>query len=88
MDEIQGLLEELGAVSYQKSIDWKGYNVYVPIYKGKPCIGLPYVVLVKGEEVRLSTPDESLEYLEYEQSKKQYSYGNGTEILDAVNRET
>ena len=76
---IQALIEDLGAKSYKKGVDWKGFKVYIPKYTGNPCIGLPYVVLQKGDEVRLSTPDESLEYLEYEQDnsvKKQ-----GTEEL-------
>ena len=68
-DLIQELIEDLGAKSYKKGVDWNGYQVYIPQYKGNPCIGLPYVVLQKGEEVRISTPDESMEYLAYEQTK-------------------
>ena len=70
MDElIQELVEDLGAKSYKKGVDWNGYQVFIPQYKGSPCIGLPYVVLQKGEEVRISTPDESMAYLAYEQTK-------------------
>ena len=66
---IQELVEDLGAKSYKQGVDWNGFKVYIPQYKGNPCSGLPYVVLEKGEEVRLSTPEESLAYLEYEQTK-------------------
>ena len=70
MDElIQELIEDLGAKSYKKGVDWNGYQVYIPQYKGNPCIGLPYVVLQKGNDVRISTPDESMAYLAYEQTK-------------------
>lgn len=71
MDEyIQELVEDLGAKSYKKGIDWNGYNVYIPVYEGNPIIGLPYVILEKGEEIRVSTPDESLAYLDYELTKE------------------
>ena len=44
MDEfIQELIEDLGAKSYKKGVDWNGYEVFIPQYKGNPCIGLPYV---------------------------------------------
>ncbi len=48
--------------------DWKGYQIYRAKYNGKaPCLGYPLVLMVKeGEkEVRISTPDESMEYLDY-----------------------
>ena len=71
MDEfIQELIEDLGAKSYKKGVDWNGYEVFIPQYKGNPCIGLPYVVLKKGAEARICTPDESLAYLAYEQNKE------------------
>ena len=60
------LLEDLNATSWKKGISWKGYNVYIPQYKGNPCIALPYVILEKGREVRISTPEESEEYLDFE----------------------
>ena len=63
---IKELLEDLGTKSCKTGIPWKGYNVYIPQYKGNPCIGLPYVILEKGEEVRISTPEESEEYLDFE----------------------
>ena len=68
-EEIMEFIDGLGAKSYKQGISWKGFNVYIPQYKGNPCIGLPFVVLEKDEEVRLSTAQESLDYLAYEQSK-------------------
>ena len=45
--------------------NWRGYEVYEPIaLKGEVSYtGLPLVILVKGTEIRMSTPEESLEQL-------------------------
>ena len=56
------------ALGCKKSKSWNGYEVYVPIYEGIPKVGLPYVILVKEEEVRWSTPAESMEYLQFSAS--------------------
>ena len=70
-DEIEDLIyEELGADDMERGEDWKGYEVYEPIYNEHVTIGYPLVVLVKDKDVRLSTPEESLEYLEYKRKKK------------------
>lgn len=51
---------------WQLDKPWKGYQVYAPyFYKTAPIIGLPYVVLVKDGMARLSTDEESLEYLNF-----------------------
>ena len=69
-DAIRGKVEEfmnsLEADDYHEGANWHGYTVYVPDYDKSTYIGLPYIVLVKGNEVRLSTPEESLEYLDVE----------------------
>jgi len=64
-EEIQDLMEELDAEKYHKGVSWMGYEVYVPDYTGEPKIGLPYVVLVKGSEARISSPEEAIQYLDY-----------------------
>lgn len=66
MDEIKTLVEELGARSYKKGKSWNGYEVYIPVYTGNPCIGLPLVVLVKDGEARISNAEEAIDYLNYE----------------------
>ena len=65
MDEIKTLVEELGAKSYKKGKSWNGYEVYIPVYTGNPCIGLPLVVLVKDGQARICTGKEALEYLSF-----------------------
>ena len=56
---------ELAADSYKKGEDWQGYKVYEPVYKKSVCIGFPLVVLVKDNDVRLSTNEECFQYLEF-----------------------
>lgn len=45
---------------------WKGYDVYEPIFDGEDdrYVGLPYVILVKGDEIRLSTPKEAFDFID------------------------
>jgi hypothetical protein len=44
---------------------WNEYDVYEPIYSksGVAFTGYPYVILVKGKEIRMSTEEESLKIL-------------------------
>lgn len=65
MNDIKIYAEELGAKSYKKGKPWKGYNVYVPVYSEETYIGLPYVILEKGDEVRICTDKEAMEYLSF-----------------------
>ena len=71
-ERIQELTEELCATKYEKSIPWKGYEVYEPVYDAPVYIGLPLVILAKGDEVRISTDEESREYLDYQLKKSGY----------------
>lgn len=66
MNEIQEIVEELGATGYKRSLSWKGYEVYEPIFPRVVYIGNPFVVLKKGKALDLCTPDEALEYLHYQ----------------------
>lgn len=64
-EAIDALVDELGAENVQERGEWNGYTVYEPQYSQMPVIGYPYVILVKGDEVRISTVDESLDYINY-----------------------
>lgn len=46
--------------------EWKGYDVYEPIFEGDGvyCIGMPEVILVNEEKIRLSTNEEAFECLD------------------------
>ena len=64
-EKIQAIIKELHGDSFKRGKDWKGFKVFVPVYKKPTYIGFPLVVLAKDEKVRVSTIEESLEYLEY-----------------------
>lgn len=55
--------EKIGYNNLERGSDWRGFEVYQPVYPGKDIVyaGLPFVVLVKGDEIHLSTPEEALE---------------------------
>ena len=68
-DKIIAFAKEWGYSGAQYSGKWNGYEVYNPTYEGateeEPAIiGLPLIILVKGNEIRLSTPDEAFAYLD------------------------
>ena len=64
-ERVRELLYELCAKTYIKGKSWKGYEVFEPYYSRPICIGKPFVVLKKGDEVRMCTDEESLEYLKF-----------------------
>ena len=61
---------ELQTRRFKRRPDWKGYEVYAPVCKKYCRVGLPLCVLVKDGQVRLTTPEESLEYLDYQTTQK------------------
>ena len=63
-EKIQEIVKGLQADGVKLGKPFNGYTVYVPYYNKPVIIGYPYVILVKGSEVRLSSPEESLDYLE------------------------
>ena len=62
-EQIHALIAELGADEAEHGKPWNGYEVYIPVYHEVAYVGLPLVVLVKGDEIRLSTGEEGLDYL-------------------------
>lgn len=49
----------------KKGRDWNGYEVWEELYDKPACVGYPLVILVKGGEIRESSPEESLDYLDF-----------------------
>lgn len=62
-ERIQEFAAENGYTKIEKAEPWHGYDVYVPVYDEMSYVGLPFVILVRGEEIRLSTPEEALEWV-------------------------
>ena len=64
----QKVIEFAQSQGYETALrlkNWKGFEVYEPIMKKDEVsyTGLPLLILVKGDEIRMSTPDEALEQL-------------------------
>lgn len=62
-DAVWDLLAELGTEDWKDGGVWRGCQVLVPVYKGNPIIGLPYVLLKDADGWRISDEEESLAYL-------------------------
>ena len=66
---IKDCLKELDCTKCKKIGEWKGYTVYEPDTSKKGTfIGLPLVILEKDGNARISTDEESLEYLSFANS--------------------
>ncbi len=55
----------LSADCFKKGKQWRGYNVYEPIYKREVEGGLPRVVLEKNGIMRESSHQECFEYMTF-----------------------
>lgn len=66
-EEIYDFAEEQGYETVREGKPWNGYNVYIPGFKGKGVayVGYPLVILEKNGEIRMSTVEESFEYLDF-----------------------
>lgn len=67
-------IEEVKAFAKKQGYDdvlylekWKGFDVYEPVFDGdEPSfVGVPLVILVKGDTVRMSTVEEAFEQLNH-----------------------
>lgn len=45
---------------------WHGYDAYEPLYDGEEAVptGPPLMILVKGETIRMSTPEEGYQQID------------------------
>lgn len=46
---------------------WRGFDCYEPVFSDSgefSIIGLPLMIMVKGETIRMSTPEESLQQID------------------------
>lgn len=65
-ERVEEATAALSAKKYRSGAKWNGYDVYIPEYDQFSYVGLPFIVLVRGDEVRISTEDEAFEYLDNE----------------------
>lgn len=45
---------------------WNGFDVYEPIFNSEEvtAVGLPLLILVKDDKIRMSTPEEALQQID------------------------
>jgi hypothetical protein len=56
--------ENQGYDGAEYSGKWGKYEVYEPEFNEPSVVGLPFFILVDKEKIRMSTEDESFEYLD------------------------
>ena len=66
--------KKLFANRLKKGESWNGFEVYEPVYKKEFIGGLPRVILVKNDVVRISSYEECFEYLRFINQDKGKSY--------------
>lgn len=46
--------------------EWRGYSCYEPTFSEDEVafVGLPLIILVKGDEIRMSTPEEAMQHID------------------------
>ena len=64
IDEIKKFAAEQGFRKIAKSGTWNGYEVFEPVYEEMAYVGYPILILVSDSEIRLSTIDESMQYIQ------------------------
>ncbi|MCD8307595.1 MAG: hypothetical protein LUD51_05165 [Clostridia bacterium] len=63
--KVKRIMRWFSADGYERGYDWKGYEVYEPVYAKPMYIGGPFVIFVKGNKVWLAPDDEGEEYIHY-----------------------
>jgi len=66
IDGIISFAKENGYDSAVYVCKWRKYEVYEPIFQNTDIniVGIPYMIFVEGTEIRMSTVDETFEYLD------------------------
>ncbi|MCD8293843.1 MAG: hypothetical protein LUE27_01150 [Clostridia bacterium] len=63
--KLKRLMHLIYAKKYKRGYDWKGYEVYEPVYKEDIYIGGPFVFFVSGDNVWLASREEGFDYIDY-----------------------
>lgn len=68
VQKIKEFAMSMGYAGVERLDNWRGFEVYEPIPAGAKageysCVGLPLVILVKGEKIRMSTPEEAFQQM-------------------------
>ncbi|MCD8285940.1 MAG: hypothetical protein LUD50_01780 [Clostridia bacterium] len=68
--QVKRIVHGLSAKKYERGPDWKGYEVYEPVYPTFMYIGGPLYILVSGDNAWLASHEAACEYLDYKLAKK------------------
>lgn len=63
--KVEYILSHIFAEGYYRCLDWNGCEVYKPVFSHDMYVGSPWVIFVYGDDARLSTINEAMEYDEY-----------------------
>ena len=66
LEKVIEFAKKQGYDSAKQLDDWNGYEVYEPLFDGEEVafVGLPLLILVKGDKIRMSTEDEAFKQIE------------------------
>ena len=66
LKQVVSFARERGCETAEYQGQWRGYDVYDRVFEGEETVivGLPYIILVKGDEIRMSTEDEAFQYID------------------------
>lgn len=66
LNNVIAFAKKNGYETAKKLNNWNGYECYEPIMDSKKeaAIGPPLLILVKGEKIRMSTPDEAYQQMD------------------------
>ena len=66
LKQVISFVQRNGYETVEKLNNWNGYECYEPIMDSKKetAVGPPLLILVKGEKIRMSTPDEAFQQMD------------------------
>lgn len=66
IEKVKAFAKKNGYETAEKLNSWNGYECYEPIMDSKKetAVGPPLLILVKGENIRMSTPDEAFQQMD------------------------
>ncbi|MCD8307596.1 MAG: hypothetical protein LUD51_05170 [Clostridia bacterium] len=63
--KVKRIMRGISAEGYERGYDWKGYEVYEPVYPEFMYIGDALFIFVKGNKAWLAPYDEGRAYIHY-----------------------
>ena len=64
IDKVKQFAIKQGYNEIKKLENWNGYEVYEPIMGEDAIIGIPLVIMVKGNNIRMSSIEEAFRYMD------------------------